>query len=446
MAFCSDVPIQIIAGSECIGDSLSKINSNFTVLGNASCLVLSAIRTLSAVPFTPGYSGTVELRLDNGNLLANIKPQSINFTHLNFNDTGPFSFRNKVINGDMLINQRWGTSLVTIDSSVPVYTLDRWYAYATTGSMGTFTVCQSSIVADNHYTPALKATVKDQEFSLGVTKSWGLAQKIEGFNIAEFNWGTEYADTVLLSFWVKTNALSSNFGGSISNGSNTRSYPFTYKAVSTDWEQIKIVIFGDQAGSWPLDNNAGLIINFSLGEGLLKKAEANGTWYNGNYKGATDQYNLITAEPGKFLCITGVHLERGSEQTIPESPPFDVVLQSCKRYYEKSYLYEHPPGTATTDNAYFAEPLVITSNSQNSFFAPFTVEKRGSLTSVAIYSTSGAMNKFRDITNAVDKPAYPSSTSAGKNSKMAMFDPENPTVNLQSGINCLFHWVAESEL
>ena len=38
---CSDVPIQTILGSECIGDSLPKIMGNFNVLAEATCTLIA---------------------------------------------------------------------------------------------------------------------------------------------------------------------------------------------------------------------------------------------------------------------------------------------------------------------------------------------------------------------------------------------------------------------
>jgi hypothetical protein len=47
---CLDVPIQTILGTECIGDSLPKINTNFSVLGNAACDLITKVNQLSSVP------------------------------------------------------------------------------------------------------------------------------------------------------------------------------------------------------------------------------------------------------------------------------------------------------------------------------------------------------------------------------------------------------------
>jgi hypothetical protein len=56
---CVQNPIQTILGTECIGDSLPKINSNFSVLGNNVCQLLTAVDSFNVVD-----SPTVDLTFD----------------------------------------------------------------------------------------------------------------------------------------------------------------------------------------------------------------------------------------------------------------------------------------------------------------------------------------------------------------------------------------------
>lgn len=44
---CTQVPIQTILGTECIGDSLPKIMGNFNTLGDAACNLITKVNTLS---------------------------------------------------------------------------------------------------------------------------------------------------------------------------------------------------------------------------------------------------------------------------------------------------------------------------------------------------------------------------------------------------------------
>ena len=45
---CSEVPIQTILGTECIGDSLPKIMGNFNTLGDATCDLITNVAALSS--------------------------------------------------------------------------------------------------------------------------------------------------------------------------------------------------------------------------------------------------------------------------------------------------------------------------------------------------------------------------------------------------------------
>ena len=434
MAFCTDVPIQTIAGSECIGDSLSKINNNFSVLGETACSILSAIVSLSANPISPRSTSTIQFSSVGNKLEASLKLESINLSHLAF-EGGPFSNRNKIINGEMMISQRYGTLPTLINSRTPKYTLDRWVGYGENYPNATFTVQQSAL--DKTY--CLKTTVVDADISIGPLDSFGVAQKIEGFQVRDFDWGTAGGTRVTLSFYVKSSIPNVFYGGSLTNGDGTRSYTFLYDCTTTDWEKKNITIPGDKkANMWNVVNNqTAMILYFSLGEGVGGRGPLE-EWTDGNFRAPLTQSHAIL-QPGASLSFAGVQLEFGEFPTPLEVKTFDEEFTACKRYYEKSYLYTTIPGTPTKVNS-FVHKSTTMADSFDSVIAPFSVEKRTVPGRLEVYSTNGAVNMLSGV--AGNKAVVPSTLLS---TKLASFQP-GVGVDLGSNKEYTYHWAVDAEL
>ena len=111
---------------------------------------------------------------------------------------GSSFLRNRIINGDMRIDQRSGGASVTaVDNSY--VTADRWRTFSSAASK--FTVQQQTSVAPTGFTTALKAT-SSSSYTPTSGQSFGLNQPIEGFNCEDLAWGTASAKTITLSFQV----------------------------------------------------------------------------------------------------------------------------------------------------------------------------------------------------------------------------------------------------
>jgi hypothetical protein len=229
--------------------------------------------------------------------------------------------RNRIINGNMLINQR----AATITSGG--YCTDRWLvSNLTTGAW----TCAQSSTAPTGFTNSLLFTK-----TTGGTPSSGdvnyIEQVIEGLNCYDLAWGTANAKTVTLSFWVYAGATGT-FGGSLRNGGATRSYPFTYTiSASNTWTNISVTIAGDTTGTWATDNTAGICVFFDIGSGTTYRATA-GAWAAGNYVGATGATTYPSSTSGGTFYITGVQLEVGTKATPYEMQIYSDQLAQCQRY------------------------------------------------------------------------------------------------------------------
>jgi len=213
------------------------------------------------------------------------------------------TMRNRIINGAMVISQRNGTSSVSI-SNPGAYTVDRFKSENNTD--GTLTAQQSS-TAPAGFINSLLFTVGTADSSLGSTQYSIYEQRVEGFNITDFGWGTASAQPVTLSFWVRS-SVTGTYGGSIVNSDFNRTYPFTYAiSAANTWEQKSITIPGDTSGTWLTTNGIGLIIRWGFGVGSSYSAAA-GSWAAGGYLSATGATNMM-ATSGATYYVTGVQLE-----------------------------------------------------------------------------------------------------------------------------------------
>ena len=237
------------------------------------------------------------------------------------------SFRNRIINGDMRIDQRnAGASVNPANADV---TLDRWGSNMYPNA-SKYTVVQSS-TAPVGFNSSLLVT-SSSSYSVGATDIYTQFQWVEGFNTADLGWGTANAKTVTVSFWVRS-SLTGTFGGALFNSDGTRSYPFTYTINSANtFEQKTITIAGDTSGTWLTTNGRGIAVAFGLGVGATYSGTA-GAWAAASYYSATGATSVVGTNGATFY-ITGVQLEAGSTATEFERRPIGTELALCQRYFE----------------------------------------------------------------------------------------------------------------
>jgi hypothetical protein len=243
-----------------------------------------------------------------------------------------FSFRNRIINGDMRIDQRYEGTAATINTENNyTYVVDRWNGYGTS-SDGVFTL-QRSATAPSGFSNSLLATVITADASISAFQFYIFEQFIEGYNIDDLAWGTANAQSVTLSFWVRS-SVTGTFSGSVANNAYDRSYPFTFVINSANTFEYKTVtIPGDTTGTWLTDNGIGIRLYFDLGSGSSNKGTA-GAWAGVGYTGATGSVNLISTLNATFY-ITGVQLEVGTVATPFERRPYATEFSLCERYFQK---------------------------------------------------------------------------------------------------------------
>ena len=246
-----------------------------------------------------------------------------------FNASSNFGFKNRIINGAMVIDQRNAGASVTI-TTLQTYPVDRFFGQGSITSK--FTAQQSSTVPTGFknsllFTSSAATTPSSSDY-------YYFGQYIEGLNVSDLAWGTASAATVTLSFWVRS-SLTGTFSGAVLNGTTNRSYAFTYTINSANtFEQKTVTIAGDTTGTWLTNNETGILVRFALGAGSSFLQTA-GSWGTGNVVGATGTTQWISTSGATFY-ITGVQLEKGSTATSFDYRPYGTELQLCQRYYQRT--------------------------------------------------------------------------------------------------------------
>jgi hypothetical protein len=269
----------------------------------------------------------------NGTLGATTPSTGV-FTDVNTPNT--FGFKNRIINGAMVIDQRNAGASVTNNVTGTQYSLDRWNIYG--NFVSKFTVQQNAgaVTPPVGFKNYLGVT-SSAATTVNSTDTYIIVQKIEGFNTADLAWGTANAATVTLSFRVYS-SLTGTFGGSILNSAQDRSYPFTYSIpVANTWTTISVTIAGDTTGTWiGATNGIGLSVFLSLGTGSTLSGTA-GAWAGAQYYSATGAVNVVSTNGATFY-ITGVQLEKGSTATSFDVRDYGRELMMCQRYYVNTRL------------------------------------------------------------------------------------------------------------
>jgi len=239
-----------------------------------------------------------------------------------------YNFKNRIINGAMVIDQRRaGASVTPADGN---YLVDRWLASLSVASKYSVQQNAGSVTPPAGFTNYLGVTSLSA-YSVGAAESFSLIQFIEGFNVSDLGFGTAGASPVTLSFWVRS-SLTGNFGGALTNGAVNRSYPFSFAInAANTWEQKSITIPGDTTGTWATNNTSGMAVWFSLGAGSSTTGTAN-AWAGSGLRAPTGSTSVVGTNGATFY-ITGVQLEEGIVSTPFDYRPYGTELALCQRYY-----------------------------------------------------------------------------------------------------------------
>jgi hypothetical protein len=307
-----------------------------------------------------------------------------------------YSYKNRVINGDFRISQYNSSNSITpVDST---YFIDRFiWNQSITGKI-TFQQNAGSVTPPSGFVNYAGFT-STSSYSLLSTDYWLLRHRIEGYNMADFAWGTANAKTVTLSFWVYS-SLPGTFGGIIQNQQVNYNYTYSYTINSANtWQYVTITIPGPTSGTWYNDVRTGIDLWFSLGCGSSSTG-APGTWGSPRIFAPTGQVN-VAGTSGAVWNITGIQFEVGTQATAFDYRDYGRELQLCQRYYQRISGNTTNPnflnGTLWTTTSVYAPMMFPTTmrtaptfnySTSTSLFTAFTASATGSTTTISAYTNT----------------------------------------------------------
>jgi len=345
--------------------------------------------------------------------------------------------KNLIINGNMQIAQR-ATSKTSITAD-GFYTCDRWESLVRTA--GTWTQTQDTGVTNEGFAKSLKMDCTTADASLGASDRIFMYQRIEGFNTQSIKKGTANAESVTLSFWIKSNKTGT-YIAELQDIDNSRDISQAYTISSADtWEKKTLTFVPDTTGTLNNDNGGSLDVYLWLAAGSdFSSGTLNTSWNSTvNANRAVGQVNLADST-SNYVNITGVQLEVGTTATPFEHLQYGQQLVLCKRYYEHSYPYGTVAGTAGGNGAKHTCVGITRPNNYGIDTVFYTVEKRAGAT-VIVYAYNGTAGS---ISNG-DSGATIATADAIQNSTKG-FLPRQTGGTTLAAQSYIYHYSADSEL
>ena len=246
-------------------------------------------------------------------------------------DSAYLANRNIVINGAMQVAQR-SASLASVTTG-GYKTLDRWkLGYETAG---TWTLSRDSESPDG-FGNSFKFDCTTANASLSSNSFLAFSQQFEGQDLQQLKKGTASAESVTLSFWVRS-TLTGTHIVELYDQDNNRQISGSYTiSVADTWEKKSITYAGDTTGAFDDDNAKSLFVQFWLAAGTdYSSGTLNTSWASATgVNRAVGQVNTASSTSNNFY-ITGIQLEVGSTATPFEHKTYADELRACQRYFEK---------------------------------------------------------------------------------------------------------------
>ena len=245
--------------------------------------------------------------------------------------------RNLIINGAMMVNERYGTSSAVVSDA---YVLDRFKFKENHG--GAASINRDAFpVSDNQpagFRYAMQIACSTADTSLTGNEHSVIMHMVEGYNIGGTKFGTPNAENMTLSFWVKTNAPGT-YSVALKNGSQNRCQVKEYQVSGgLVWQKIVLTYSGCTDGTWDDGDGIGMKLEFGLAGAQATYATSDlNTWKSSNLFLSPNQRNFFDSTNNRFF-ITGIQLEIGNNATDFEHRSYGEELALCQRYYGKIRL------------------------------------------------------------------------------------------------------------
>jgi hypothetical protein len=435
-------------------------NNAYNTTNNAYNTANNAYNTTNNAYNTANIGYTVANNAYNtaniGYTVANNAYNTANVVTTRFNNS--FPFRNRFINGDMRIAQYYGDGNRVLNIVVSgVRSVDGW-AYVYSGdnhfninSPNTSTGLTPSFGAPVGFDHKLRCRVFNRQSPVSGYYANGfvaIAQPLEGLNMTDLNWGTSNASNAMLSFWVcSTNT--GLFGGAVTSSTKDVSYPFSYAVNSANtWEYKTISIPGPTTGTFFSNSNTGMTVRLDLGSSNTFAITTPNTWTSGNFYRPNNTISLLNYIDN-VVEWTGIQLEAGDVATSFERRPYQVELQLCQRYIEKSWNANLGYFGSPSFQGSYAGAAYFTAKDSTTFygggFISFKTRKRAAPILRGFAPSDQSISLFYNVTSA-NTTGDITFTEQGETGTRVYNGTSNSSLYFIANRDYSLHWVAESLL
>ena len=279
----------------------------------------------------------------------------------------PYGNRNLVINGEMAVWQRQIAATAAVNTAYA--TVDRFKFYISND--GAYTSEQSTDVPSGQgFNKSLKLAVTTADTSIAAAQYAFFATVLEGQNLQRLRYGTSNAESITVSFWVKSNKTGT-YGLTATTVTTTYAHFQNYTINSANTWEKKTITISPTAGSTTLitssggaitnDNTVGFQLFWNLAFGTDYHGTEN-SWTTSAHYSNSNQVNWMDSTSNNFY-LTGVQMEVGSGPATPfEHEDIGTTLRKCQRYYYKISVDTQYDTFMVADN-----DTTTTANGTNSF-------------------------------------------------------------------------------
>lgn len=328
--------------------------------------------------------------------------------------------KNRVINGDMRVNQRMNLIGTTDDS----YTLDRWNLLLEAASAAAVAHETSDVPTDGSKY-AMRLTVGS-----GEDNKFGVVTILEYRDVADLR-----GKTISLQAKLKATAAITDV-----------------RMAVLEWTSTADSVTSDVVGTWSsagtnptlasnwayLGTPANLSVTTSWAtyrvEGLTVGASANNLAV---FIWCEDESTTVTTD---ILRITDVQLEEGPTCSGFERLPFGLLLNLCKRYYQKAHAYSLSPDTASAPAIVQTAGTSALTGARIRLVQYLGVEMRTNPTT-AYRDRAGTVDKVTTISN----DTFTDGVTPGAGSPLAGAQSNSLTLTSADGPIC-FSFTLDAEL
>ena len=299
--------------------------------------------------------------------------------------------RNIIINGAMQVAQR-GTDLN--DVSHVDYCADRFQITKANTDQLVINYDQSTDTPDG-FSNSFKLSVGTVESAIDTNEYLMINQKIEAQNLQHLKYGTSSAETLTLSFHVKS-SVTGTYAISVFQQDASKYYSTTYTVNSANtWEYKTVKINGNTSDIINNDNGSGLRLSWTLSSGSNFTSGSNDAWGASSNWAVGHNASWITTSSATFF-LTGVQLEVGSQATPFEHRSFGEELALCQRYCVQIVNTEN-------GSAHIILAGMSRGSTNKNFTLPLPVTMRNTTPSVTLTGDVRLLNpEAHDYVNATD--------------------------------------------